>query len=476
MSAESFLDSVVYSLNKSNDKESVHGGFDKSIQGEVLKGVARESITACFPLYINYHHWNIAKYKIKPLLGWMTTLDILGYSYQQILDVPYLILFRAFKDRSLSEFKEKQFQMILETCLEIFKDDTKSNREEKLIDVLKKKLENYKNLDGRTADVIPNNTVFIMQLYCAYLLKMIDLKDMNIDEFYVNIFEEEMRRKYLIQINIMDLFTFDKDEYIYNEVKNYEEEKNTNFSDQFDDLSLNGYKKIYYEELNKYLKDENKINVDEKMKEFTSNSKEKSNENSKYKTKKSEEYKIDFTNLNSYSNKLITQTKEYMKKMTKLLNTKKLFTNNEEDENFDFKKLGYEKNENILVLLIQNQKDSKNSTRRSSIERGEVVSPLDFEIAKKYLFKEFCLYVEAEKSILKNKIQNKLTNQKEGIEMDVLKNTNDLEVFFGILIHYTRRTSQIFKNIDVQNNEFSFLKLKILHHRCYKGIYLDPVT
>ena len=43
-------------------------------------GLGRENVSGILPLFLFKEHWNIAKRKIKPILGFMCTLDVLGYS------------------------------------------------------------------------------------------------------------------------------------------------------------------------------------------------------------------------------------------------------------------------------------------------------------------------------------------------------------------------------------------------------------
>lgn len=63
----------------------------KSDHGQVTPGSANEAVTAVLPLYINASHWSVAREKMKPILGWTCTLNVLGFSYQQVvLCSPYL--------------------------------------------------------------------------------------------------------------------------------------------------------------------------------------------------------------------------------------------------------------------------------------------------------------------------------------------------------------------------------------------------
>lgn len=78
ISAKSFMDCAKYSV-KLNAKAS--GGFDEDSKGSIIKGVSNEDITGVLPLFICKEHWDIATLLMKPILGWVITLDPVGYSY-----------------------------------------------------------------------------------------------------------------------------------------------------------------------------------------------------------------------------------------------------------------------------------------------------------------------------------------------------------------------------------------------------------
>ena len=77
ISLDSFMESSIYNLKCNQDAS---GGFDYDKQGELAIGAGRESISGVIPLFLFNEHWEIAKRKIQPLLGFMCTLDPLGYA------------------------------------------------------------------------------------------------------------------------------------------------------------------------------------------------------------------------------------------------------------------------------------------------------------------------------------------------------------------------------------------------------------
>jgi hypothetical protein len=82
MTAESFIDSTIFSLNKD---VHAHGGFSNGLTkqdaGEGLaQGLGRESITGVMPLYLFKEHFEIARRRAPPIYGFLCTLDVMGYA------------------------------------------------------------------------------------------------------------------------------------------------------------------------------------------------------------------------------------------------------------------------------------------------------------------------------------------------------------------------------------------------------------
>ena len=81
-------------------------------------GAGRESISGALPLFLFKEHWELAKRKIQPLLGFMCCLDPLGYTSSQFFTVPYLVLAKAFANdlEESTEGTQRVLAYILETC------------------------------------------------------------------------------------------------------------------------------------------------------------------------------------------------------------------------------------------------------------------------------------------------------------------------------------------------------------------------
>ncbi|KAF9910959.1 hypothetical protein EC991_005134 [Linnemannia zychae] len=174
-----------------NSPEDVHGGFDRDSDASIAPGLAHENITAVMPLYINDAHWQVARLRMKPILGYVVTLDATGYTYSQSTTVPFLVLVKALESHPMTEFKQRQIQLILETCDEIYK---ASNS---LRQTTKSMVEQFcESHTQRTVDVITNNYVFLGHVICALRAGDITREEMNVlyGRFETSMVEEQVRR------------------------------------------------------------------------------------------------------------------------------------------------------------------------------------------------------------------------------------------------------------------------------------------
>jgi hypothetical protein len=121
ITADSFLDSAVFSLRKNAD---AHGGFtgaasssEQKKQGEaqLALGMGREAITGVMPLFLFKEHWEIARRKAPPIYGFMCTLDIMGYASNQYFTVPFLVLLKAIE--KVKEEPTQRNQSVLKMIL-----------------------------------------------------------------------------------------------------------------------------------------------------------------------------------------------------------------------------------------------------------------------------------------------------------------------------------------------------------------------
>ncbi|KAH9524960.1 hypothetical protein Btru_028346 [Bulinus truncatus] len=95
VSRSSVMDALEFKINLENQL-AAHGGFSFSSNSTselpfATVGSGREPINAWLPLYICPSHWERVKSCLRPSLGYLCTLDPLGYSDSQ-LDIMFMVL------------------------------------------------------------------------------------------------------------------------------------------------------------------------------------------------------------------------------------------------------------------------------------------------------------------------------------------------------------------------------------------------
>ena len=120
--SESFLQSAQWKLSQ-GDQAAVddHGGFkdgkEAPVDGggpQLMMGLGNENITGIMPLHLFPQHWQVARRKVAPVFGFMCTLDIMGYSQEQLNTVPFLVLVKALQDvkKNPSESNRRVLRLI----------------------------------------------------------------------------------------------------------------------------------------------------------------------------------------------------------------------------------------------------------------------------------------------------------------------------------------------------------------------------
>jgi hypothetical protein len=78
MSLDSFLDSSIFNLKKLQ-ASTEGGGFDVKNEASLALGLGREKVNGILPIYLFKEHWEFAKRKLPATLGFVCTLDPMGY-------------------------------------------------------------------------------------------------------------------------------------------------------------------------------------------------------------------------------------------------------------------------------------------------------------------------------------------------------------------------------------------------------------
>ena len=135
----------------------------------VLTGTAREAITAALPLYLNKHHWAVAKHLLKPMLGWAATSNPLGYDKAQLAAVPFLVLGRAFDSviEAPTSNNKRMLGLALDTACAIVEDygwvfEQGSFEAARTFG---------SDLASRTKDKVPSIRVFLMHILTKRLVQ-----------------------------------------------------------------------------------------------------------------------------------------------------------------------------------------------------------------------------------------------------------------------------------------------------------------
>lgn len=159
ISLDSFLESSDYNLKCNQDAS---GGFDYDKQGELAIGAGRESISGVLPLFLFKENWEIAKRKIQPLLGFMCTLDPLGYASNQYFTVPFLVLKKAIESNleQKTESSAQLLRLVKETCDNMI--ISNNALKETILDQTRAFVKHAQN---RTADVVPSLPILAAQLH-----------------------------------------------------------------------------------------------------------------------------------------------------------------------------------------------------------------------------------------------------------------------------------------------------------------------
>ncbi len=198
---ESFLEAAEYAQTKALNQpiNQQNTSFNYGETGVVIKGVDGEPISGILPLYISPAHWSVAKHKIKPIMGWMCTLDPLGYAYSQIKIVPFSVLSIAIRDLMYAntEHTKRMYGLILDTCKQIFTDgfdyasaDT-LNWTQEIINLFS---EYNNNPAVRGTDKIPSNRIFFAQVHVAIELGLAKFDQEYMTLFISNMIAEQYRR------------------------------------------------------------------------------------------------------------------------------------------------------------------------------------------------------------------------------------------------------------------------------------------
>ncbi|XP_076472562.1 uncharacterized protein LOC143301968 isoform X2 [Babylonia areolata] len=168
VSRSSMLDALQYKVSLAGHLQA-HNGFrflggqgegqgqGQGSLGYATVGVGREPINAWLPLYVTPSHWDRVKVLMKPTLGYLCTLDPLGFDWAQ-LDVPFAVLGAMVGQLSPASTGTHQLRLLLcflRTCVATVSEFNLTNR---ILDMVRTFLREPK---GRLKNVLPNLNTLI---------------------------------------------------------------------------------------------------------------------------------------------------------------------------------------------------------------------------------------------------------------------------------------------------------------------------
>lgn len=430
ISGESFLDSVLYTVAKTPD---AHGAFARDNNASILTGICRENISGVLPLYINDDHWSIAKLKMKPIFGYMTTLDILGYTYSQTLAIPFLALAKASQNTS-TEFMRTQYKFILDTCVKIYMDSSRSDENNLRKDVLSKFTRYNEEPLLRTIDSIPSNEVFLSYLICERQMKD-DSCNLLFDTNYMNMFmchmcEEQIRRRQRKYENISTsdlsklitgVLNIDISRYVTDHVVRFEQKENERMISSTK-ANKSSHASLIIDRLRNagsVIENETSIN-------------EETSTTSDVPLSDSKDWVPNLINLTAEASQIIHETKHLFSvscvnqmKMINLINNNCVTCDSLEN-------IGFDTNEKLIAMSLQNIMQMKNSDRRYAIENKTYCNVLtESDI---FLKEMFVRTVENMKQSMINDIITKNKQAEASKLAHVFGNTRNIYEAAGVLL------------------------------------------
>jgi hypothetical protein len=441
MGSDSFYEAYNQKLNDARDMikddpnydpTTVHGGFGY-LSGMVLQGTSREEINAIIPLFLFKEHGKFAMIWMKLLFGLMTTLDPFGYTYEQVLTIPFLAYSKAARDYTETPSEHNEFiaTLLFCTCQNIY---TNSNN---LPTRIQEQFVNYMNLPaGCTKDQVPNNELFITHLIFAQVnndLPKLDVETATIFSKKISIEEaiRSLRNANDVEIPSSMMFKLlgvDRAKWIDSHVRAYDKQKNASYKNN--SQSENTYREVIF----------NKLGINVK------NSTSKSLQLLQPVSVELQE-SLPFDDLSEWVPNLELQDdlrdninlrilKDYAKYgLPKLILLKHLFNTYAYHENIsaDLTEMGVNTDEKILALAIQTFLHSKNSKRRLALENGTFCDVFDQDESIEYLQKLFSEYVGNEKTKLMSYVDQRYTINADNEKAELFGKTTDIIAAAGIL-------------------------------------------
>ena len=185
ISHDTFINSNLFETKAGqiiNGQRSYEHGAKVPPADSLEPGMPNVRVNALMPLFITEEHWEISSLRIKNMIAYDITVDVLGYNSQQLLAFPFIVLAKA---ATQTNNLRHYFNLLVDTCKRIYTE----NKEEILPELLSV-LNNITSLSHRVREKVPRLDAFMGQAYVAFLEN--DIPDLVSKLPYL--FEEGVRR------------------------------------------------------------------------------------------------------------------------------------------------------------------------------------------------------------------------------------------------------------------------------------------
>ena len=425
LTCDSFIDSALFETKAGQviqAQRNYQHGQAPAPASSLVNGLPNEVINGVMPIYINEDHWKLARQRLKPMIAWNITVDVLGYLPSQLMTFPFQVFVSTLQ--ASTEFKQFQLNVLKETCFANYRDNRGL-----ILPLVTSVLSDYPS--KRLPEHVPNNSVFLAQLYCAY--KSGDVQEPQ--AIFPMLFEEEFRRR-LFRKKDLNLHDFCKNLF---------------------DVKLERITKL----------------VTEKV---------LSNSSTAFREQVTPGSEPEDIEIGSFSEELPGKTLESIQKIHKnmqeggmlrpLLALMNLFEAKEYSSLEDF---GIKTNEQKLALVIQSMRDKVNKDRKEAIESKSLVDVFNHEECTQFIKETITTTIKREALAIRARILSERQGELFNERAFRFTYTSDLEEAAGCLMGVKQGDSNFclfYKGLMSPDAANVIEKAKMLNRGEYKGIKL----
>ena len=443
ITCDAFVDSALFETKAG---QIIQGGRNYQ-HGEMpapasslVKGLPNEIINGVLPVYINEDHWKVARLRIKQMVAWDITVDVLGFIPTQLYTFPFAILSKSVEDGD-SEFLKFQCEIVKDTCLAIYRENRQS-----MLNYLKNIWENhYEKPAHRLPEFVPSNSIFLGQIWAAH-----SYGDLNkVELIFPYVFEEEVRRRMETKTDItfqacaLKILNIDMTIYL-EQTREAVLGSSSQYTQVFKDLKT------------------------------IANIKETPGE-----TKQPQKLEFKFTgHIEVLGPRAVSFVEKITKSMQKggiIYRCLKLMEMFGIPMYTSLDSLGLITNEQKLALILQSYRDHRNAERREIINSGKYYNIFDPEEALKAVQEIYSAVITREALNYKTQLLNDLTSSKKDDQSLKFATTFNLEEAAGCLYGVKQGSpefSRFFSYLAKNTANLPCQKLKMMTHGEFLGIKL----